>query len=98
MVTSPGVVGVGDFCEILIGEFAVYTVNQFSHFAGVDKKRFAAPDAESYILACAGMTAGFVDRNRADGDLRGVEQLSWQGHHAIHQVGLDDGLADFAFA
>ena len=35
---------------------------------------------------------------QADRDLRGVEQLAGQGHHAVHQVGLDDGLADLALA
>ena len=34
----------------------------------------------------------------ADGDLRGVEELAGQGDHAVHEVGLDDGLADLAFA
>ena len=35
---------------------------------------------------------------QADRNLRRVEQLARQGHHAVHQVGLDDGLADLALA
>ena len=34
----------------------------------------------------------------ADGNLRAVEKLAGQRHHAVHEVGLDDGFADVAFA
>ena len=43
---------------------------------------------------------GFVFREEpeADGDLRAVEELAGEGDHAVHEVGLDEGAADVAFA
>jgi len=38
------------------------------------------------------------DEPEADGDLSGIEKLPGHRHHAVHQVGLDDVLADFALA
>ena len=35
---------------------------------------------------------------QADGNLRAVEELAGHGDHAVHEVGLDDGAADVAFA
>jgi hypothetical protein len=35
---------------------------------------------------------------QADGNLRAVEELAGHGDHAVHEVGLDDGFADVAFA
>jgi hypothetical protein len=35
---------------------------------------------------------------QADRDLRRVEELARQRDHAVHEVGLDDGLADLALA
>ena len=40
----------------------------------------------------------FREEPEADGNLRGVEKLAGQGDHAVHEVGLDDGAADVAFA
>ena len=34
----------------------------------------------------------------ADGYLRAVEELAGEGDHAVHEVGLDEGAADVAFA
>ena len=39
-----------------------------------------------------------VEEPQADRDLRRVEELPRQRHHAVHQIGLDDGLADLALA
>ena len=43
---------------------------------------------------------GFVFRGEpeADGNLRAVEELAGEGDHAVHEVGLDEGAADVAFA
>lgn len=43
---------------------------------------------------------GFVFREEpeADGDLVAVEELAGEGDHAVHEVGLDEGAADLAFA
>jgi hypothetical protein len=34
----------------------------------------------------------------ADGNLRAVEELARERDHAVHEVGLDEGAADFALA
>ena len=34
----------------------------------------------------------------ADGNLRRVEELAGQGHHAVHEIGLDHPLANLALA
>ena len=38
------------------------------------------------------------EKPEAHRDLRRVEKLAGQRDHAVHEVGFDDGLADFAFA
>lgn len=41
----------------------------------------------------------FLARNpQGDGNLRGIEQLGWHGHDAVHQISVDDALADVALA
>jgi len=40
----------------------------------------------------------FCEEPEADGNLRAVEELAGQGDHAVHEVGLDEGAADVAFA
>ena len=101
-------VGVGQPGDFLVGQFPMHAVDQHAQLAGVDEQRLAArsrkpsprpsegrscpPSPEGSGLLIAG------DEPEADGNLRGVEQLAGQGHHAIDQIGLDDGLADLALA
>ncbi len=40
----------------------------------------------------------FREEAEADGDLRAVKELAGEGDHAVHEVGLDEGAADVAFA
>ena len=68
-------------------------VDQRAELAGVDEQRLAAPVAERRPFF---LFAG--EEPQADRDLRRVEELARQRHHAVHEVGLDDGLADLALA
>ena len=40
----------------------------------------------------------FCQKPEPDGNLRAVEELAGEGDHAVHEVGLDEGAADVAFA
>ena len=92
LVAAPGVVGAGDLRDVLVGQLAVHAVDHRAQLAGVDEERLAAPVAEAAVLLVA------REEPEADRDLRRVEELARQRHHAVHQVGLDDGLADLALA
>ena len=48
----------------------------------------------------AAFAGGFIfpKEPEADGNLRAVEELAGEGDHAVHEVGLDEGAADVAFA
>ncbi len=92
LVAAPGVVGAGDLRDVGVGQLAVHAVDHRAELAGVDEERLAAPVAEAAVLLVAG------EEPEADRDLRRVEELARQRHHAVHQVGLDDGLADLALA
>ena len=91
-VAAPCVVCPGNFCDVVVGQFAMDAINQRAEFAGINEKHFAAPVFEAVVPLVAG------NEPEANRNLRGVKKLSRQRHHAIHQVGLNEGLADFAFA
>ena len=52
------------------------------------------------LMEAAFGVGGFVFREapEADGYLRAVEELAGDGDHAVHELGLDEGAADVAFA
>jgi len=52
----------------------------------------AATVPEAAVLLVAG------DEPEADGDLRRIEELAGHGDHTVHEVRLDDVLADFPLA
>ena len=84
--------------QVGVGQLAVHAVeaiHEGAEFAGVDEERLLAAVAE----AAFGVGV-FVLREEpeADGDLRAVEELAGEGDHAVHEVGLDEGAADVAFA
>lgn len=60
--------------------------------------------SEEGLLAAVAEAAfgvgGFVFREEpeADWNLRAVEELAGERDHAVHEVGLDEGAADVAFA
>lgn len=72
--------------------------------ASTDEGAALADVDEACLLAAVAQAAfgvgGFVFREEpeADGDLRAVEELAGEGDHAVHEVGLDEGAADVAFA
>src|SRR6058998_1496759 len=66
-------------------------VDHDAELAYVDEKHFAAADAEAMILFVAG------DEPEACRNLRRVEKLAGQRDHAVHEIGFDDVLPDFAF-
>ena len=92
LVAAPGVVGAGDLGDVFVGQLAVDAVDERAELAGVDEQGLAGPLAEFSVLLVAG------DEPQADGDLRAVEQLAGERDHAVDEVGLDDVLADLAFA
>ena len=93
-VALPGVVGVGQTLDVLVGQLAMDSVDQRAQLAGVDEQRFAATVADRLCQSV------LVPRQKpqADRNLRAVKQLARHRHHAIDQIGLDDLAADVAFA
>ena len=92
-------VGAGNLPNVVGGELLVGAVHHGAHIAGIDKQGFALAVAV-VAVAVAGNGFGFLvlgEEPEAHGNLGGVEQLARQGDHAIHQVILDELLADLAF-
>ena len=81
--------------DVGVGELLACPVHHEAQLAGVDEESVFAAVAET-----AFGVGGFVFREdpEADGDLRAVEELAGEGDHAVHEVGLDEGAADVAFA
>jgi hypothetical protein len=92
LVATPGMVRAGDTRDVVIGELALGAVDHPPELASVDEQHLAAPVTESVVLLVAGQEP------EADRDLRRVEELAGEGDHAVHEVGLDDGLPDLALA
>src|SRR5438093_6287528 len=91
LVAAPGVVGAGDPGDVGVGQLAVHAVDHRTHFARVDEEGLAAPVTEAAVTFAA------REEPEADRNLRRVEELARECHHAVHQVCLDDGLADLTF-
>ena len=90
--SSPGVVGVRDAVDIGVGQPAVGAVLHLAQLAGVYEEDLFAAVAEAPVplVAC--------EEPEADRNLGGVEELTRKRDHAVHEVGLDDVLADLALA
>src|SRR5215472_15621426 len=97
-------IGEGDAGDLFVGELAVGAVDHAAELAGVDEQHLAAAVTETSTRTQAlpqgrgRRLSGLVARQepQAVGDLRGVEELARQRHHAIYQVRLDDVPADLA--
>ena len=84
--------------QVGVGQLAVHAVeaiHEGAEFAGVDEERLLAAVAEAAFGVGVFV---FREEPEADGDLRAVEELAGEGDHAVHEVGLDEGAADVAFA
>ena len=92
LVPAPGMIGVGNLLNLLVSQFAVGPVHHAPHLARIDEEDLAAAVTEAPVL--------FVpcQEPQAGGDLRRVEELPRQRHHAVHEIRLYDVLADFTLA
>ncbi len=68
------------------------SIDQVPHLSGVHEEGLAAAVAE---LAIALVARQKPETRR---NLGSVEELTRQGDHAVHEVGLDDVLADLSLA
>src|SRR5690606_17727257 len=91
-LTPPSVIRVRDPRDVLVGQLAARAVDHPAELAGVDEQDLSATVAELAVLAVAGQEP------QARRDLRRVEELARQRHHAVHEVGLDQVLTDLASA
>src|SRR5207245_1493774 len=92
LVSAPGMIRSGNLRNLLIGKLAVNAIHQRAHLARVDEKRLASSIAKATVLLTSG------NEPEAHGNLRRVEELAGQRHHAIHQMRVDDVLSDFTLA
>lgn len=92
LVSAPSMVSPGDGGHVLVRQFTLNAGHHAAHFAGIDEQCLSTTISESPIPFVPGQEP------EADGNLGGVEELARQGHHAVHQVGLNDGLADIALS
>src|SRR4051794_10681103 len=60
--------------------------------ASVDEERLTSPVTEMAVSLVTGQEP------QADRNLGRVEELSWQRHHAVNQIGLDDAPANLTLA
>jgi hypothetical protein len=70
----------------------VHAVDHRAELSGVDEQGLTAAVAEATVLFVA------REKPQADRDLRRIEELAGECHHAIDEIGLDDRFADLAFA
>ena len=94
-ISPPCVVGSGDFLQIGVGQLAVNAVDEGAEFPRVDDEGLFAAVAEAAFGVGVFV---FREEPEADGNLRAVEELAGERDHAVHEVGLDEGLSYFAFA
>ncbi len=97
-------VGADDFLNVSVGQFAMYAVNECAHFPRINEQRLAFAGAQFVRQLLVAMfrqcASGLVlrDEPEADGNLRGVEELTGHRNHAVHEIGFNDSFADVAFA
>src|SRR5690606_12294465 len=90
-LTPPSVIRVRDPRDVFVRQLATRAVDHAAELAGVDEQDLSAAVAELAVLAVAGQAP------QAGRDLRRVEELTRERHHAVHEVGLDQVLTDLAF-
>ncbi len=77
--------GAGDAEDFVLGEFTHGTSDHYAHLACIDEER----------LAMLRLVARKEPQRH--GNARAVEELVGQGDDALHEVGVDDVLANLAF-
>src|SRR6185369_13061501 len=77
LVATPGVIGAGDLRDVIVRHLTVGAVHQRSQLARVNEKRFTATVAETSIHLVP------REKPEADWNLRRVEELARQRHHAV---------------
>src|SRR5437762_2979745 len=92
LFSSPEVIHARDAGDLFVREFTVGAVHHAAELAGVYEEYVAAAVAEAAVLLVA------RQEPQACRDLRRVEELARQRDHAVYQVGLNEVLADLAFA
>src|SRR5262249_62219892 len=80
LLPAPSVVGVGNACDFFVGQLAVGTVHQAAELAGVDEEHFAMTITEFVVLLITS------EEPEAGRDLRGIEELARQRHHAVPEL------------
>ena len=78
--------GACDAEDFVLGEFANGTSDHHAHLTCIDEERLAA------------LRLVAREEPQRHGDARAVEELVGQGDDALHEVGVDDVLANLAFA
>ena len=81
-------VGVGDPVDVRVLQLAVRPVDHPPELAGVDEEHLAAAVAKAAVPAVAG------EEPETRRDRGRVEELARQGHHAVHQLRLQQAPAD----
>src|SRR5713101_2669472 len=91
-LAAPGVVGVGYAGDVVVRQLAVGTIHHTAHLARVEEEHVAAAVTEFAVLLVA------RQKPEARRNLRRVEELTRQRHHAVHDVGFNHALADLTLA
>ena len=89
---TPAMIDVGYMANVFGRKLAMGPVDHAAELASVDEQHLTATVPERTAVTIAG------EEPEAGGDLRRVEQLPRQRHHAVDQIGLDQVLADFSLA
>lgn len=79
--------------DLGVGALAPGAIHQNALLAGVDEEHLTAPVAQTLARVLVARP-----KPQADGNLRGVEELTGPGRHAVHHVGFEHRFADRAFA
>ena len=78
--------GAGDAEDFVLGEFAHGASDHHTHLTCIDEERLAA------------LRLVAREEPQRHGNARAVEKLVGQGNDALHEVGVDDVLANLAFS
>jgi len=95
---APGVIGAGDFGDILIRECSVAPGNHGPKLTGIDEQDFVGAVAEIKAGVNPARTTVARQEPQAGWDHGVVEELGWESDHAVHDASFDHVFADLPFA